>query len=226
MPLPEHISARPDDLASLLDGLLAFSEGAARVLDPVIAAAVLSFGFVYMHPFEDGNGRIHRYLIHHVLANSGFNPPGLVFPVSSAILGDIQTYRAVLQSYSSRLLPLLEWAPTEDGNVKVLNDTADFYRYFNATAHAEFLFQCVRRTIEHDLPEEARFLQGYDAFCTRVQALVDMPAHTLDLLFRFLHQNEGKLSKRGRSREFSALTDEEVTAIERFYRNTFQNLKE
>ncbi|MFC0220163.1 Fic family protein [Pseudochelatococcus lubricantis] len=29
------------------------------------AAAVLAFGFVYIHPFEDGNGRLHRYLIRH-----------------------------------------------------------------------------------------------------------------------------------------------------------------
>jgi Fic family protein len=71
-PLPNHISARPDDLPSLVDGLIAFDRDAAQALDPVVAAAVLAFGFVYIHPFADGNGRLHRYLIHHVLAERGF----------------------------------------------------------------------------------------------------------------------------------------------------------
>ena len=72
MPLPDHISARPEDLPSLIDGLVAFDRTAAPHLDPVLAAAVLAFGFVYIHPFADGNGRLHRYLIHHVLAERGF----------------------------------------------------------------------------------------------------------------------------------------------------------
>ena len=61
MPLPDHISARPEDLPSLIDGMTAFDRGPAQKLDAVIAAAVLAFGFVYVHPFVDGNGRIHRY---------------------------------------------------------------------------------------------------------------------------------------------------------------------
>src|SRR6266446_6499745 len=67
MPLPDHISARHEDLPALIDGMAAFDRGPALKLDPVIAAAVLAFGLVYIHPFVDGNGRIHRYLIHHVL---------------------------------------------------------------------------------------------------------------------------------------------------------------
>ena len=105
MPLPEHISARHEDLASLIEGLVAFDRTAARHLDPVPAAAALAFGFVYVHPFEDGNGRLHRYLIHHVLAERGFNPPGMVFPVSAAILDRIVDYRKILETYSARLLP-------------------------------------------------------------------------------------------------------------------------
>ena len=166
----------------------------------MIAAAVLAFGFVYVHPFEDGNGRIHRYLIHHVLAQRGFNPAGVVFPVSAAILERIDEYRAVLEDYSRRLLPVIEWQPTEDGNVRVLNDTGDFYRFFDATPHAEFLYRCVKKTIDEDLPQEAEFLARYDRFRARIETMVDMPERTLDLLFRFLHQNSGALSKRARER--------------------------
>ena len=221
MPLPDRISARPEDLPSLIDGMVSFDRGPARDLDPVIAATVLAFGFVYIHPFVDGNGRIHRYLIHHVLAQREFNPPGVVFPVSSAILEQIDEYRRVLESYSTRLLPLIDWEPTEDFNVHVLNNTCDFYRFFDATPHAEFLYACVRKTIEEDLPYETDFLRRYDQFRQQVTGFIDMPDRLIDLLFRFLQQNEGQLSKRAREREFEALTDEEVQRIERIYEDAF-----
>jgi hypothetical protein len=222
MPIPDHVSARPEDLRALIDGMSALDSERAEGLDPVIAAAVLAFGFVYVHPFEDGNGRIHRYLIHHVLAKRGFNPAGVVFPVSAVILERIDEYRAVLEGYSRRLLPVVEWQPTDDGNVRVLNDTGDFYRFFDATPHAEFLYSCVKKTIEVDLPHESEFLARYDRFRDRIELLVDMPERTIDLLFRFLHQNNGTLSKRAREQEFASLSDGEATAAEAAYREIFQ----
>ncbi|MDX8521822.1 Fic family protein [Mesorhizobium dulcispinae] len=221
MPLPDHISARPEDLPRLIDGMGAFDQGPAKNLDPVVAAAILAFGFVYVHPFEDGNGRIHRYLIQQVLAMRGFNPPGVVFPVSAAILDQIDEYRRVLESYSQRLLPLVEWEPTPQFNVRVLNDTGDFYRFFDATPHAEFLYACVQRTIERDLPNETAFLQRYDQFRQHVDAFIDMPERLIDLLFRFLHQNGGQLSNRAREKEFAALTNDEAERIEEIYAQTF-----
>lgn len=223
MPLPDHVSARHEDLPTLTRGMVAFDRGPAHGLDAVIAAAVLAFGFVYIHPFEDGNGRIHRYLIHHVLAERGFNPPGVVFPISAAILERIDEYRTVLESHSRRLLPLIEWEPTESFNVRTLNDTGDFYRFFDATPHAEFLYACVRKTIEEDLPRETNFLRRYDAFRRDIEAFLDMPERMIDLLFRFLHQNDGNLSRRARAKEFAALTDAEAERIETIYRNTFGN---
>ena len=220
-PLPDHVSARHEDLASLIEGMVAFDRDAATALDPVVAAASLAFGFVYIHPFDDGNGRIHRYLIHHVLAQHGFNPPGVVFPVSAAILDRIDVYGAILEDYSRRLLPLIEWEATDRGNVRVLNDTTDFFRFFDATPHAEFLFECVRRTIEEDLPNETDFLRRYDRFTGLLQVIADMPDRTADLLFRFLHQNAGRLSRRAREREFKMLTDDETEEIERLYDETF-----
>ncbi|MDE0711020.1 MAG: Fic family protein [Rhodospirillales bacterium] len=220
-PIPDHISARPDDLGQLIDGIIAFDRGVAQQLDPIVAASVLAFGFVYIHPFDDGNGRMHRYLIHHVLARRGFNPPGVAFPVSAAILDQVDDYRAALEDYSERLLPVVQWEPTEYGNVRVLNDTGDFYRYFDATRQAEFLYGSVQRTIELDLPREAAFLGRYDAFRRRLNLIVDMPNRLSDLLFRFLHQNGGTLARRRREREFAALTDDEVQRVEAIYREEF-----
>ncbi|MGY4571829.1 hypothetical protein ACVWY5_004899 [Bradyrhizobium sp. USDA 3256] len=220
-PIPDHISARHEDIASLMAGLIAFDHSAENDLDAVIAAAVLAFGFIYIHPFEDGNGRIHRYLMHHVLARRGFNPAGVHFPVSSAILDRIAEYKSVLGSYSGRLLSCIQWEATPRGNVRVLNDTADFYRFFDATPHAEFLYACVRQTIERDLPNETNFLVSFDMFRAGIENMIDMPERTLNNLFGFLRQNQGKLSKRAREDEFALLTEDEVSKIEQLYADSF-----
>jgi Fic family protein len=220
-PLPDHISAKHQDIEMLMDAIIDFANNRSSALDAVVASAMLAFGFVYIHPFEDGNGRLHRYLIHHTLAQRGFNPPGIVFPVSAAILEQIDTYRRVLESHSAKALPFIEWRPTQKNNVEVTNETADLYRYFDATPHAEFLYECVAQTIETDLPKEARFLENYDRFDTAVQSIVDMPDRTVNLLFKFLEQNGGVLSARARSKEFAALSDEESKAFEELYSDIF-----
>ena len=182
MPIPDHSCARPDDLAPLVEGLIAFDRESAQQIDPVVAASVPTFGFVYIHPFDDGNGRLHSYLIHHVLAQRGFNSPRLAFPVSAAVRDRIDDYRAALEDYSQRLLPLVQWEPTENGNVRVLNDTGDSYRYFDATPQTEFLYGGVQRTIELDLSQVAEFLRRYDAFRNDLNLIVDIPDRLSDLL--------------------------------------------
>src|SRR5436305_1135831 len=101
-----------------------------------------------------------------------------------------------------------------EGSVEVLNETADYYRYFDATSHAEFLCGCVAEAVEQDLPNEVKYLEAYDHFVSRIQTLFDMPAGKLGLLWRFLQQHEGKFSNRACAKEFSQLTDEEAAQIE------------
>jgi Fic/DOC family len=223
-PLPQHISARADDLRDLVGGLVAYDRRVEHEIDAVVAAAVVAFGFVYVHPFEDGNGRIHRWLFHHVLAGARYNPPGLVFPVSAAILRNIAEYRRVLESYSQPLLPFIHWREDAEHNVEVLNETADYYRYFDATEHAAFLFRCVEQTVDVDLPNEVRFLEAFDRFSEEVQRVVDMPAKTVELLRSFLEQGGGALSKRARGKEFAALTDAEVARVQDLYDDHFGSL--
>lgn len=221
-PVPDHVSARPRDLQSLVGGIIDYADRAiSGGVDPVIAAAAIAFGFVYIHPFADGNGRLHRWLVHHALAAAGYNPPGLVFPISAAILRRLDDYTTVLSSYSTALLPFIEWRPTPDGNVDVLNDTAKYYRYFDATAHAEFLYACVEQTVEEDLPDEVRFLEAFDRFATGVKEIAEMPDRQIERLRGFLEQGKGRFSHRARARELAALTDGEAARIEGLYAELF-----
>ncbi|MCF8241369.1 MAG: Fic family protein [Melioribacteraceae bacterium] len=221
-PIPEHISARHEDLEILLDGLISTHNLLLKDnLNAVLAAAIIAFGFVFIHPFEDGNGRIHRYLIHHILTKKEFTQHGIIFPVSASILNHIENYREVLESFSQPLLELIEWDVTERNNIKVLNETIDYYRYFDATKQAEFLFECVQDTVKNIIPAEVLYLINYDLFKQNLDDKFDMPDKTVALLIGFLEQNEGKLSKRAREKEFAQLTDEEVSEIENTYNNIF-----
>ena len=222
MPLPDHISARPEDLDILLSGLIeTYDQLEESVFDAVLLAALVAFGFVFIHPFEDGNGRIHRYLFHHVLAEKSFVPKGLVFPVSAIILERIEEYRKILEHFSKPRLDLIEWRPTEKNNVEVLNETIDLYRYFDATRQAEFLFECVEETVNKTLPEEVEYLRKYDLLNEFIKNYIDMPDNLVDLLIRFLSQNKGQLSKRAREKEFEKLTSLEIRAIEQKYQEIF-----
>ena len=181
-PLPEFIGARPDDLAGLVISLLDANERMRDDgLDPVLQAAATAFGFVYVHPFADGNGRLHRCLIHHVLAERGFTPPGLVFPVSSVMLDRIDAYRTTLQRHSAPLMTWIDWRPTPEHNVEVLNDTADLYRYFDGTEAAEFLFACVERTVNEDLPREIDYLRRAEWAMTAEDVLDRRTKHGLHI---------------------------------------------
>lgn len=222
MPMPDHISARPDDLEALMSGLIDTYELLREDdFDAVLAASIIAFGFVFIHPFEDGNGRIHRYLFHHVLAEKGFVPKGLIFPVSAVILDRIDDYRRTLEHYSKPRLDLIEWRPTEKNNVEALNETIDLYRYFDATKQAEFFFECVEETVSQTLPEEVEYLRKYDLLNEFIKNYIDMPDRLVDLLIRFLSQNNRKLSKRGRAKEFNKLNDKEIQAIETKYAEVF-----
>ncbi len=214
-PLPEFIGARPEDLPALLNDLLAANKRMnASAIDPVLQATATAFGFVYIHPYQDGNGRLHRCLIHHVLAERDFTPPDIVFPVSSVMLDRIDDYHRTLQDHTGPLMHFIDWRPTADRNVEVLNDTADLYRYFDCTAEAEFLYACVARAVEHDLPEEIDFLRRRDEAQRRIMETVEMPDRLAQDLIMFIRQNDGRLPKRRRTREFAALTDEETAQIE------------
>ncbi|MCV9929977.1 Fic family protein [Flavobacterium sp. LS1R49] len=217
-PIPEHISAKNEDIEKLIDGLIAtYQKLKESDFDPVLAAAAIAFGFVFIHPYVDGNGRIHRYLIHHILSKMKFAHQGIIFPVSASILDHIDDYRKVLELHSHPLLDFIEWEKTKSNNVEVLNETIDFYRYFDATKQAEFLYDCVNDTIENVIPQEVTYLQKYDEMKSYLDDVFQMPDKTVALLIRFLEQNNGKFSKRAIEKEFSLLTEEEINEIEYNY---------
>jgi len=105
----------------------------------------------------------------------------------------------------------------------LLNETLDLYRFFDATVQAEFFYECVFETVTKALPEEVSYLQKYDLMKAFINNYIDMPDRTADLLIRFLHQNEGKLSNRVKEKEFSVLTEDEIKVFEHKFEEIFFN---
>lgn len=240
--LIDFVPARPEDLPSLMSGLLVMagrlradlecaaegrSEGPVLMMDyvkgeyfvgrvpidPVVAAASIAFGFVYIHPFMDGNGRIHRYLIHDVLAKAGFTPRGIVLPVSAVILTNLDDYIATLEHFSRPLNARTRFDP-EVPDAPATGNDAVYFRYPDLTCQAEFLYRALHRTVTVDLQEEIDFLLGFDRARTALGRMLDWPGHALDLFIRLVHQNDGVLSQGKRKRYFSWMTDEEVREAE------------
>lgn len=217
-----YVSPRPEDLTELMDGWLACNARlAASTIDPVVQAATLGFGFVYIHPFDDGNGRLHRYVIHHVLSRSGFTPPGLVLPVSAVMLAKPAAYDACLEAFSRPLLPLLDYTLDTQGALTVHTDSAGFYRYFDATPAAEYLYSTVARAIDVDLQDEIAFLVRYDAAWRVLREIVDMPNRRLELFLKLCLANQGQLAK-GKRSQFPELSDDEILRMEAALRDVGQ----
>ena len=210
------ICPRPDDLPGLMAGLIeCHHRMKAGNVSPVIHAAVIAYGFVFLHPFVDGNGRIHRFLIHNILSLRDRVPQGLMFPASAVMLKNLADYDASLEAFSRPLRGLIDYRLDELGQMTVLNDTASWYQYIDMTAQAEALHEFVIQTIEEELVEELRFLDNYDHTRKSIQDIIDMPDRLVNLFIQLCLQNNGTLSARKRSDHFDFLSDEELAAMEK-----------
>lgn len=208
------ICPRPQDVPGLMDAWITLLGRVVNgAVDPVVAAAIASFAFVFIHPFADGNGRIHRFLMHHALAKSGYSPAGVIFPISAAILRDRRSYDQVLETFSKPQSEFITWRWTPEQEIDVTNDTADLYRYFDATVFAEYLYDRVADTVRRDLKEELGFVAVFDRAFTAVREIVDMPDRRASLFVRLCMQNSGRLSASKRT-QFPELSDAEIAHLE------------
>lgn len=209
------VCPKPEDLDDLMEGLVAahlrMETGKASA---VVHAAAIAYGFVFLHPFGDGNGRIHRFLIHNILARRGFTPQNVIVPVSAAMLKSPADYDASLEAFSAELMPLVEYVLDEEGRMTVHNDTAIWYRYIDITPQAEALFGFLGQAIETEFADELAILYNYDAVKSSIKEIVDMPDLQIDLFIRFCLQNNGRLSKTKQASHFDLLAEEEIAEME------------
>lgn len=219
---PERVNPRPEDVRPLMSAWETWVREGSKHLDPVTAAAAASFSFVYVHPLADGNGRLHRYILHHVLAERGLVPPGIVFPVSMPIADKAVQYKAVLNAFDARAMSATRWRPADHGGVEVLNDASDVYRFPDLTEESEFVRDCVDKAAYDLFPEEVRTIDKADRATEAIRSRVDMSEDRIRDFLMFTRQNpEGKLPKKRAKNEFKDLSRETISELEQIVERHF-----
>lgn len=217
-----YLPPRPEDVPSFMQGLLASLERMAKArVDPIVQAAAVSFGFVLIHPFLDGNGRLHRLLIHYILSRSGFTPEGLIFPISAVMLQKRSEYDACLESFSVPLMQQVDYRHDEEWQVTVKGKTRNLYRAIDCTRMAEDLYAWTVETIRTEFRKELEFIVRYRQAREQMEQVVDMPDRQLNLFIQVTLHNKGRLSATKRASHFELLTDEEVQALEAIIQEQF-----
>lgn len=220
-PIVHYVCPPGEMVRDLMTGLLECAyktEG----LHPIVRAALVSFGFVFVHPFEDGNGRIHRYLIHDFLGRDGIVPEGMILPVSAYMLHHPQEYDRALEAFSKPLRRIVRFSLDEDERLAITNpeEAAGYYRYPDLTAQASYLLHAVEQTINTELVSEILFIRNYDRAKAAIRDVVEIPNLRLDRLINLLYQNKGVLSKSKRGL-YKEIGDDELQRIQSAFQEAF-----
>lgn len=194
-----YLPPPPELCRELMESLMRFANEAPTKIDPLVAAGIISFGFVFNHPFMDGNGRLSRFLVHQTLCRAGALSNGLVLPVSVAMKRQERRYLDTLQAFSRpvrtfwdvRWIDAAEFAFTFVGNEHV-------YRFWDATQAAVFTLQMAQLALEEGLQKETAFLECYDAVYRAVDERFDVRGSDLAQLVMMTLTNDGKVSQNRR----------------------------
>ncbi len=185
-------------------------------LDPLVHAAIVSFGFVYIHPFMDGNGHLSRFLIHHCLGQSQALPKALVLPVSVAMKRHERAYLETLISFSKPACDLchVTWAGDSNYAVDWLPGADESFQFMDLTSSAEFTLRMAKLALQEDLFGETQWLRDFDAVYEQIKARFDIRDDDLSHLVVAALKNDGRVSKNNRKKYLHRVADETLDAIE------------
>jgi Fic/DOC family len=219
-----YIAPNWHDVPSMLSGLGEF-DIRTKGKSSLLRAAIISFGFVYIHPMSDGNGRISRFLVNDILRRDGAVPPPFILPISAAITNTPikrRGYDEILELFSK---PFMQHYQSdyrfgveqvgEDGvHYNLMFDAYDdanaAWRYLDLTAHVEYLAEIVDLTIKDEMRQEASYLHNFHQARAAVKEILDGPDVEIDRIIRSIHDNNGKISNKLRE-EFPQLGDSKLS---------------
>lgn len=195
-----YIGAKQKHVASMMQGLLKLHDNLMidGTLPPLMHATLISFGEVYIHPFDDGNGRLHRFLIHDVMKHREPEHK-FIIPISAAILKNQSQYDAVLETVSRPIMSMVNYH-FDDNNKLIINNDIDYlYRYPDYTEHVKFIYAMMDSAISEDLINEVCLLTVFDSLKKMLNNHLDLPNNKIDTLLSIVIANGGKVPNRKRA---------------------------
>lgn len=198
-----HYVAPPaSELEPMLEGLREFLSK-TRGENPMVRAAVASFGFVYIHPLSDGNGRLSRLLINDVLRRDKSLPSPYILPVSATIANHARSraqYDETLEIISKPLMAHIMDGVEFGARVKYPdNIESDFrlnnpevalpvWRYPDLTDHAEYLTETIVATIENNMAPQIAFTAQWHTAREHLKHQIEGPDSDLDRIIRSVRE--------------------------------------
>ncbi|CAN7252428.1 Fic family protein [Pseudorhodoferax sp. LjRoot39] len=219
-----YVPPAPDLAVGLMNGLMRLANQRPPELDALVHAAVVSFAFVFIHPFMDGNGRLSRFLIHHCLGQSGLLPPQFLLPISVAMKKHEAAYLQALTAFSrpARQLCQVTWAGDEHYAYEWAPGADLWFRAIDLTEAAEFTLDMAQASLDTHMRQEVEFLALFDRVKRHVDARHDLRGSDLATLIVTIYQNGGTLSNKRRKRYADRVQPHVLQAIEEAVRAAMQ----
>lgn len=208
--LVDYIAPHWEQIPALLTGLQV-TLLKTRQLSSIVRAAIASFGFVFIHPMADGNGRISRFLVNDVLRRDGAVPAPFILPISATIVNSTYervAYDRALEHFSrplmKRYLDHYEFGAEiecEDGvrtdfYFDAYDEALPVWRYPDLTFQAEYMGHIIQLTIESEMSQEANFLRNQERAREGVKNYLEGPNTDIDQIIRSLRENRWTLSNK------------------------------
>ncbi|WP_163560493.1 Fic family protein [Halomonas sp. NO4] len=215
-PPPELCDGLMEALMEWANGLpVVHGESPAERVPALVSGTVISFGFVFLHPFMDGNGRISRFLLHHTLCRLGELPRGNLLPISIAMKRHEADYLAALEAFSkpAREQWRVNWIDADHHDFH-FEGSQSLYRYWDATLAVAFTLRMAREALREDLKAETRYLACFDRVYRAIDTRFDVRGSDLSRLVMMCLSHDGALSNNRRKQFRYQVPEEVLNAIE------------
>lgn len=212
-----YVPPAPELAVELMDGLMRLANHPPATLDPLVHAAMVSFAFVFIHPFMDGNGRLSRFLMHHCLGQSGRLPPQFLLPISVAMKKHEDEYLQALTTFSkpARQLCQVTWAGDEHYSYEWAPEADTWFRYMDLTDQVTFALAMAEASLDTHMRQEVDFLGLFDKVKRHINERHDLRGSDLATLIVTIFQNGGTLSNNRRKRYADRVQGHVLDAVEK-----------
>jgi len=215
-----HIGARQKDVEILMEGLLAsYNSLINEVYDPIVLMTTICFGFVNIHPFNDGNGRSHRFLMQYILKN--YLSTNIIVPISVHIYKNETEYRNLLRSYSKKVMNLISY-DRKGFAVDIKSNTYGYYAYFDATDFFNYLKNVVESSIILDMKKELEFMEKFDLAVNNLgDELRNIDANIIKDIISLCLNNIGCFPS-SKMNNFPTISKDQLKILERVAKELYQ----